>query len=576
MFTGLDSSLGSSHQRGDFMSGRKQEQRLRPAALAAAVALAWAVPAHAFEIDTGNPDIKLRFDNQVRYVVGVRGEKINPAFGNSPTYDETEYKFDKGDVMTNRFDLLSEFDVSYKEKFGGRVSAAAWKDFAYNGKAERNPSLPFPGSYANDEYTSTTKRFYRQGGELLDAFVFGNFDLGVPLKVRLGKHTVYWGEAMFTPFHGISYSQAPLDGLKGASSPGIEAKEIFMPVNQISLSTQLTSQLTLNAQYFLAWRPNRLPQGGTYFGSADMLFDGPQFIFAGAAGNVPRGPSVEPKRSSTDNFGVNLRYSPSAMAGTAFGLYYRKFDETQPWAPVFALGAGGLVNYHLAYAKNTEMLAGSVSTSVGPVAVGSELIYRKNAALVSGTNFAAVGDLAGTEGARGNTWHFLVNGVYLLPKTPLWDSGTLLGEFIYSKLDKITKNAAVYKGVGSPACTNVLQLAGQGTERDGCSTGKYAQIQIGFTPQWLAVAPSLDLSMPVSFTYGFLGNGPTLGPNFKGARAWSIGLDLDYQQKYKLSFKWSDAWARYTTGPTGVVGTSSGNAAANNKGLFTVAFKTSF
>jgi len=38
-----------------------------------------APPACAFEIETPNPDIAMRLDTQVRYALGVRGERINPA-----------------------------------------------------------------------------------------------------------------------------------------------------------------------------------------------------------------------------------------------------------------------------------------------------------------------------------------------------------------------------------------------------------------------------------------------------------------------------------------------------------------
>ena len=40
-------------------------------AIAAALAcLACAMPAHAIEIDTGNPDVVLRWDNTLRYNLG--------------------------------------------------------------------------------------------------------------------------------------------------------------------------------------------------------------------------------------------------------------------------------------------------------------------------------------------------------------------------------------------------------------------------------------------------------------------------------------------------------------------------
>jgi hypothetical protein len=573
----------------------------RSAAIAGVLAGCAVVPAaFALDIDTGNSDLKVRFDNQLRYALGVRGEQVNDAFGNSPTYDETEYRFKRGKVMMNRLDLLSEFDAVYKNKFGARVSGAAWYDHAYHdGKAVTNPGelapgLPYSaiGNYINNDYSSTTKRFNRSGGELLDAFAFGNFDLGnAQLNVKLGKHTVYWGEAFFTSFHNIAYSQAPLDGLKGASSPGIEAKEVFMPINQLSAAVQLSSEWSLRGQYFLAWRPNRLPEGGTYFGAADMLFNGPDRILAGFGPTgpilVPHGANVEPDRDGKKSYGLNLRYSPSAMTGTTFGAYYRKFDETQPWAPVFGLSPTSPVpvDYHLAYAKGTQMVAASMQTAVGPVSVGAELSYRKDTALNSNTAFVtatgSVLDFAGTEGARGNTFHAVVNGVYLLPRTALWESGTLIGELVYSRLHRVTKNADLYKGVGYMGCDAATAAAtsGQktvGGKSDGCATKDVVLLQVNFAPQWLQAMPGVDLTAPMSLGYGLHGNGATLGGGNQGAASWSIGLEADIQQKYKFGIKWNDQRAGYNTGPTGLVNTSNGNAVQNNHGWLAMTFKTSF
>ena len=568
------------------------------ACLAATVGVA-AAPStlQAFEFETGNPDLRVRFDNQVRYAIGVRMEDIDAAFGDNPIYDETEYKFEKNDVMMNRFDLVSEFDVVYKESFGGRVSAAVWDDFAYNDRARRNPALAafgVPGSYEGDYYSRETERFARRGGEILDAFLFANFELGVPIKLRVGKHTVYWGESLFTAFHGISYSQAPLDGNKGASSPGIEAKEVFMPVSQVSAAVALGSQLTLNGEYFFKWAPNRLPQGGTYFGSADMLFDGPDYFFLGfnpATGqpiNLPQTRYVGPGENGTNNFGVNLRYTPTRLPDTTFGLYYRRFDETQPWAPVIGwtyfynpvdppASFVAPTSYHLAYAEDTEMFAASVTTQAGPIAVSSDLVYRQDTALVSAPTFIGIGDLEGVEGARGDTWHWVVNGLYLLPNSRMWDSGTLAVEALYSKLDRVTKNEALYFEAGSPACTDVANVPGQGKAKDGCSTGEYAQVQFVLTPQWLGVLPSVDLSVPLSGSYGFLGNGPTLGPNFEDNYSWSVGLQFDYVQKYTVVLRYSDAYAPYNKNPqTGLAATLQGNALQNDHGYLSLSFKTTF
>jgi hypothetical protein len=566
-------------------------------ALATALAGCVLVPrALAFEIDTGNSDAKVRWDTQVRYSLGVRGEDVNPAFGNSPTYDETEYRFTRHKVMMNRLDLLTEFDAVWRNRYGARLSAAAWHDEAYRDRKSHTnpgflaPGLPYSaiGNYIGNNYSHTTSRYHYQGGELLDAFVFGNFDVaGREGNAKLGKHTVYWGEAFFTAFHGISYSQAPLDGLKAASSPGIEAKEVFMPVAQLSAALQLSPQWSVRGQYFLDWKPNRLPEGGTYFGAADMLFSGPDRLFAGAAGFVPRGEPVVPHKNGNGNYGLNLRYNPQAHPDTTVGLYYRKFDETQPWAPVFRIAPPSPVprDYHLAYAKGTQMFAASVQTALGPLSVGSDLVYRKDTALNSNTSFVSsngsVRDFAGIEGARGDTLHLVANGVYLLPRTALWEAGTLIGEVVYSHLMKVTKNADLYKGVGYLGCNAATAASTSGAKlvgdkNDGCSTRNVLLLNVGFTPQWLQVYPGVDLSAPMSFGIGLHGNGATLGGGNEGAYTYSIGLEANVRQKYTFTIKWSDQYARYNTGANGMVTTVNGNAVQNNHGWLNVSFKTTF
>ena len=90
------------------------------------------------------------------------------------------------------------------------------------------------------------------------------------------------------------------------------------------------------------------------------------------------------------------------------------------------------------------------------------------------------------------------------------------------------------------------------------------------------MAPSVDLSMPMSVNYGIHGNGATLGGGNEGAYTYGIGLEANIRQKYLLAIKWSDSYARYNTGPTGLVTTVNGNAAQNNHGWLGITFKTTF
>ncbi|HBP4866948.1 TPA: DUF1302 domain-containing protein, partial [Pseudomonas aeruginosa] len=85
----------------------------------------------AASIDLPNPDYRLRWDNTVRYTLGMRAEGQDQRIMRNPSYDESDGKFDRGDIVTNRVDLLSEIDFSYRKDWGARLSAAAWYDHAY-------------------------------------------------------------------------------------------------------------------------------------------------------------------------------------------------------------------------------------------------------------------------------------------------------------------------------------------------------------------------------------------------------------------------------------------------------------
>src|SRR5438045_5284471 len=147
--------------------------------------LAWAAAAaggvSAMEIETGNPDLTFRVDTAVRYNLGVRAEHTDPLIINNRNFDESDGKFHGGQIVTNRLDVFTESDIVYKGKTGLRLSAAAWYDQAYHDTSvHTNPAIGgFVSSYYNDQYSSTTKRFYKgPSGEFLDAFAFTRFDIG--------------------------------------------------------------------------------------------------------------------------------------------------------------------------------------------------------------------------------------------------------------------------------------------------------------------------------------------------------------------------------------------------------------
>jgi len=130
-------------------------------AIAAGVLLACGY-AQAFEVETGNPDLSVRWDNTVRMNYGVRAEARDNKIGSDARADEGDYSFNKGQAVAKRIDLLSELDVVWRKRHGFRLSGAGWFDDAYGNTSKSNPSAALNGtpSYVNHEYSPTVKRLY--------------------------------------------------------------------------------------------------------------------------------------------------------------------------------------------------------------------------------------------------------------------------------------------------------------------------------------------------------------------------------------------------------------------------------
>ena len=259
-----------------------------PTSIIAAMAMSGS--ASAFQIETNNPDIDVRWDNTFRYNAGWRTQDAGYA---AEPIVAAKFK-NSGDMITNRLDVLSEFDFVYKKDSGFRISGAGWYDTVYSSKTA-------PGAVAASTFSLTggypdeTRRFYNgPSGEFLDAFVFTKLDVGnVTANIKLGQHNVYWGETVFSLVDGIADDQGQVDVRKAAATPGAEAKEIFKPLNQLSISAQITPELTLMGQYFMDWKPILLPLGGTFFSAVPFVtYNGNTQIVsaAGLAAVIPAGP----------------------------------------------------------------------------------------------------------------------------------------------------------------------------------------------------------------------------------------------------------------------------------------------
>ena len=602
----------------------------RVAAISAAVigACAASNAALAFEINTGVEDLTMNWDNTVRYNLGVRAQKQDSAILGNANADDGDRNFSNGSLVANRLDVLSEFDVVWQKKYGMRVSAAGWYDQAYSSLDGTNTAsantlvngLPVAGALS-----PYTKRYGKGlSGEWLDAFVFGNFDVaGVPVNVKAGQHTVYWGESLLLGglVNGIAYGQNSVDQWKGLSTPGSEAKELFRPRGGLTIQAQPANDLSLAGQWFYNWQAVRVPESGAYLENNDMLQFGGDSLIAGPGQRLWNAHAVAASRysGSLGDFGLSARWSPQWLDGT-LGFFYRDTTDILPQlivtpgvvtvpSPAACAGVGGqplaassptpcLVNknattiadlqkygkvgtYQTAYGNNIHIYGLSLSKNVAGVSVGAEVSYRQNMPLASDPVTAlpanlvnpALGQIAttavptngDTPAALGNTWHGLVNGIATMPSTPLFDTATLTSELSWQYLANVTQNEAVYKGRASYV----------GIDR---STPAFWGLAVNFTPTWFQVLPSVDLTMPITWAQGISGTAATPFGGNHGTGNWSVGLGATIQQKYLINLSYIGYYGNYSTAAaTGAATAFNGTSAAlSDRGWVSLTLKTTF
>jgi hypothetical protein len=250
---------------------------------------------------------------------GVPGSQQLVGFGhtglsNTLNFDDGDRNFKKYSLINNRVSAFGEFGLKHNN-YGLILSGSAFYDDVYHHKND-NTSLPRgPGSTVNkdgapNEFTAATKHFNGQRAQLLEAYVYGDWNIGDEgaLDLRLGQQLVAWGESLF--FSGIALSQGPADATK-AFVPGAEVKDILLPVNQVALRYSINDKVTLLGQYKLTFKPTQLFANGDYFSPSDLI--GPGSTFGYGSANPA---TLEP------NSCVGLLGALSDLCGAGAGLGY--------------------------------------------------------------------------------------------------------------------------------------------------------------------------------------------------------------------------------------------------------------
>lgn len=498
----------------------------------AAVLVSGLPTAQAFEIETGNPDLSLRWDNTFKYSSAWRLKDRSSKLSEGSTalnQDDGDRAFDKG-LISNRLDILSEMDIGFRD-FGARVSGAAWYDTEYQKSNDNDdPLRANQRSVAYDEFTDDTRHVHGGNGELLDAFAYWNGQLADrALSVRLGRHGLVWGETLFFGTNGIAGGMAPVDAVKALSVPNTQFKEITRPVNQISTSYQLTDELSLGAYYQFEWEETRLPAVGSYFSTSDNIGEGNESLIVGA---LPDGTPLaffhgkDKKARSSGQGGLQLRYSAESVD---YGLYAIQYHDKTPKlylksntsGPDFSTGKVG--DYYWVYPEDIRALGASFTTTVDEYNFAGEASLRWNMPLVSNGVTVAAGEDADNNDhplyAVGRTAHMNLNVIASLGPSFISQEASLTGEVAWNRLLEVTRNREAL---------------------DPGATDDAVTMKVVYTPTYRQVYPGLDLSVPMGISYSPMGKSAVIsGFGVHHGGDFNIGVEGTYLDRVTVGLTYT-------------------------------------
>jgi len=363
--------------------------RATPLALALILAGLAGQPASAFEFGsgevTGSLDTTISYG--ARWRLEDRDESIigiaNGGTAYSVNGDDGNLNYDTG-LVSNAIKITPELELNYRN-YGAFVRGTYFYDF----EVKDNDTARTPLSQeALDEVG--------EKGELLDAYVWGNFDAGgKPLDVRLGNQVVNWGESTFIQGGMNRINPVNVSALR---VPGAELREALKPLPRIWASLGATESISLEGYYQTHWKETIIDPVGSYFSTTDLAGPGADRVLLGFGSvsdqtplgfgaRVPRGDTRE--ADDGGEYGLALRWF--APNDVEYGFYFVNYHSNLPIisartgtvAGALSGDYAGSAQYFLEYPEDNKILGASFNTDIGTTGASwqGELSYQLDAPL---------------------------------------------------------------------------------------------------------------------------------------------------------------------------------------------------
>lgn len=375
------------------INARKPLLRFAPAkagfALAGLLPLLVAGQVQAVEFSFADDEIAGSIDTTVSYgqLWRVQGQDKNNDDINA---NDGNRNFDTG-LVSEVFKVTTDLEATY-QNYGAFVRGTAFYDTQIMDKRNdyydaNNPGQPSQNYPRDSSFTYETRHTAGRNAEILDAYVYGNWDIAEkPVTARFGKQVFNWGEGLF--YRGGVNTTNPVDAAK-FRLPGAELKEVLIPVEAFNVSVGLTDNLSADVFYQFNFKETAVDPVGTYFSETDLFADGGNTAyrdFSGTAaealipaytaigngqgplgallpaaqaaglyqqgvnfsdGNVMRVAKVDSDINAKNDgqFGTSFKYIAEEWNSTEFGAYFVNYHAKEP---VIAANLNGYAGVDLA------------------------------------------------------------------------------------------------------------------------------------------------------------------------------------------------------------------------------------